>query len=121
MTGAAITTTEDGTLLENGTGEFIRVQVVDGTGADMFSAEAECTCPPRVGPTCYLLARWLLRVHDTDTERVVRIEAAAAALGVQPTKIRQAIKRGQRYGLWSHAPMQGLVTVHRRWQPRRQP
>ncbi len=113
-----ITVTDDGTLLDGGI-ELIRIQVVDGTGADMFSVEAEMTCVPRVGPTCYLLARWLLRWHDHDGDpQYVPLDQAAAALGVQPTKIRQALKRGHRFGLWTHHAAAGSFTLRRRWAAR---
>lgn len=114
-----IAITYDGTLLDDGV-EFVRVEVIRGDGPDLFSEEAERTCPPRVGPTGYLLARWLLRHHDTDPlGNVALIEAAANDLGVATFKIRQAIKRGRRYGLWSHDLRTGILTVRRCWEPKR--
>lgn len=117
MSGPVVTLTDDGTLLDGGV-EFVRLEVTDNNpnGYLILGTLCDHVLVPRVGPTVYLLARWLLLHFDTALGTVAPLEVAASSLGVSPSKVRQALKRGARYGVWTFD--RGLVTIDRRWSPR---
>lgn len=117
MSAPVVTLTDDGTLLDGGV-EFVRLEVTDNNpnGYLILGTLCDHVLVPRVGPTVYLLARYLVMHAETDLGNVALINAAAASLGISASKVRQALKRGARYGVWTFE--HGLVTVNRRWSTR---
>lgn len=74
----------------------VNVQLVAGAGHPVLGAYCEGHWLPVLGPTCYLLAR---RFADS-THGITSYTYGdlAFALGVSPTKIRDAVKRLRRFG-----------------------
>ena len=101
------------------TGDVIRVEVHDGTGIDVMTVEGEDRLVRLVGPTGFLLMRLLIRRVDQwgGNAECFELDDLARSLGVRPQKVRDAMKRAQRYDL--AAVDRGSLVVYRRWHDRR--
>jgi hypothetical protein len=86
------------------------VQTTDGDNA-VRGAYVEKHWLPVLGPTCYLLARHVIVGGDGVTSYTYG--DLAAALGVSPVKVRDAVKRLRRFGPVTDTD--GVITIPTKW------
>jgi len=80
----------------------VTFRVIPGAGDHVLGTYVEEHWLPVIGPTCYLLARHVATEGADGLDVTFTYGYFAAALGVSPTKVCNAIRRLGRFGLIEH-------------------